>query len=49
MKSCGLILLSAVSLVLAGGCATGRARGEAVVSGELKQWHDVMLTFAGPG
>jgi hypothetical protein len=48
MKLLGSILLMLVSLVLVGGCAV-RPRGDAaVVSGELKQWHDVVLTFDGP-
>lgn len=50
MKLRGLILLVLVALVLAGGCATGSRKGtdKAVVSGELKQWHNVVLTFDGP-
>jgi hypothetical protein len=43
----GLILWVLISLVLAGGCAT-RRNGSDIVSGELKQWHDVVLTFKGP-
>jgi hypothetical protein len=50
MKSCGLFLLSAVCLVVTGGCAVGPLAGSdrPAVSGELKQWHAVTLTFAGP-
>ncbi len=48
MMSRGLILWIVVSLVSAGGCATGPRRDRTVVSGELRQWHDVVLTFNGP-
>ena len=48
MKSRGLVLLTFVPLVLAGGCATRPQASAVVVSGELKQWHDVVLTFDGP-
>jgi hypothetical protein len=47
MKVRGSILWVLVSAVLAGGCASQRG-GSVVVSGELKQWHDVVLTFKGP-
>jgi len=50
MKAHGLVLLLVISLVLAGGCATDvhRGMGTVIVGGELKQWHDVTLTFDGP-
>ncbi len=50
MKSRELILSLAVSLVLAGGCATKAERGDSrvAISGERKQWHNVTLTFDGP-
>lgn len=49
MKMRRSILWAFFSLVLASGCATRSYRtGEAVVSGELKQWHNVVLTFDGP-
>jgi hypothetical protein len=50
MKLRGLVLLLLISLVLAGGCATSvhHGRGAVLVAGELKQWHDVTLTFNGP-
>ncbi|OHB62874.1 MAG: hypothetical protein A2Y77_00225 [Planctomycetes bacterium RBG_13_62_9] len=49
MKARGLVLSILVSLVLAGGCAVNaRGGGTATVTGELKQWHDMMLTFDGP-
>jgi len=48
MKLHGLILLVLVPLILAGGCAMRPRAGAAVVSGELKQWHNVVLTFNGP-
>ena len=49
MKLRGLILLVA-GVPGAGGrvCDASRAGAQAVVSGELKQWHDVVLTFDGP-
>jgi len=44
------VLPSVICLIVAGGCATGPrgGNGTGVVSGELKQWHTVTLTFAGP-
>jgi len=50
MKSRKSILLLSISLVFVGGCITGRRYrpAAAVVSGELKQWHNVVLTFDGP-
>ncbi|MCX5643202.1 MAG: DUF5060 domain-containing protein [Phycisphaerae bacterium] len=50
MKVHGLVLLLAISLVLGVGCAAnaGRGRGTVIVTGEMKQWHDVVLTFDGP-
>ncbi|HQI27576.1 MAG TPA: DUF5060 domain-containing protein [Sedimentisphaerales bacterium] len=47
MKSRRLVLLTFVFLVPTYGCAL-RSGGAAVVSGELKQWHNVVLTFDGP-
>ncbi len=50
MKLRGLVLLFSISLVVAGGCVTkvGRGRGTVILSGEMKQWHDVVLTLDGP-
>jgi hypothetical protein len=50
MLARGLILLSAICLITLGGCAVGRRGGldKAMISGELKQWHAVTLTFTGP-
>ena len=50
MKLRGLVLLFLISLTLGGGCATSvhHGRGTVLVTGELKQWHDVVLTFNGP-
>ena len=50
MKLRGLVLLLLISLTLVGGCATSvhHGRGTVLVTGELKQWHDVTLTFNGP-
>ncbi len=50
MRWHGLVLLSAVSLLPAGGCITkvDRGRGTVIVAGEMRQWHDVVLTFNGP-
>jgi len=50
MKARGLVLLMVVSFVLVGGCATSvhHGKGTVIVAGEMKQWHDVMLTFTGP-
>ncbi len=48
MKSRRLIPSILLLLVLAGGCATRPQRAKATISGELKQWHDVVLTFDGP-
>ena len=50
MKLRGLVLLFLISLTLVGGCATSvhHGRGTVLVTGELKQWHDVVLTFNGP-
>jgi hypothetical protein len=44
----GLTLLGVVSLMLAGGCAMNVGGGRGVIAGEMKQWHTVTLTFAGP-
>jgi hypothetical protein len=50
MRWHGLVLWLVISLLAAGGCITGvdRGRGTVIVAGEMKQWHDVTLTFAGP-
>ncbi len=50
MKLRGSILLLLISLASVGGCVTThRGSGyKAVVSGQMKQWHDVILTFDGP-
>jgi hypothetical protein len=49
MKSDRLALSLAAVLALAAGCATKvRSVYPTVLSGELKQWHDVTLTFYGP-
>lgn len=48
MKSRGLVLWMLVSLLLGGGCATRPREGRVAISGELKQWHNVVLTFDGP-
>jgi len=48
MKSRGSILVILVAVVLAGGCTTGSRREKAAISGELMQWHNVVLTFDGP-
>jgi hypothetical protein len=48
MKLRGLTLLVLVFLVVAGGCATKPQVSTGVVSGELRQWHNVVLTFDGP-
>ena len=49
MKSRGWMLPVWILLVLASGCALyNRRPADPVVSGELRQWHDVALTFDGP-
>jgi Domain of unknown function (DUF5060)/Putative collagen-binding domain of a collagenase len=50
MKWYGLVLWPAISLVLVGGCVAnvGHGGGTVIVGGEMKQWHDVTLTFDGP-
>jgi hypothetical protein len=50
MKLLGSILLVLASLVLAGGCAANahRGKGTVIVASEMKQWHNVTLTFDGP-
>ena len=50
MKRHGLVLSLLVCLALAQGCATPRPGETASVSisGEMKQWHAVTLTFDGP-
>jgi hypothetical protein len=50
MKWCGLTLWFLLPALLAGGCVTNTPGNPcmAVVAGEQKQWHDVMLTFDGP-
>jgi hypothetical protein len=48
MKLRGLVLWMLVSVVLGGGCATRPREGRVAISGELKQWHNVILTFDGP-
>ena len=50
MKLRRSILLLSISLVFVGGCITGSRRepAAALVTGEMKQWHDVVLTFDGP-
>jgi hypothetical protein len=50
MLARAFIVSSVVCVIVAGGCAIlGRgASNEGIVSGELKQWHTVTLTFAGP-
>jgi len=50
MRWHGLIPLFLICLTVAGGCALfeHRETGRAVVSGEMKQWHTVTLTFDGP-
>ncbi len=50
MKVRGLVLILVISLLLAGGCVTNvrHGRGTVIVAGEMKQWHDVVLTFDGP-
>ena len=50
MVARGFILLSVICLTVASGCATGpnSRSGAGAISGELKQWHTVTLTFAGP-
>ena len=50
MKAHGLVLLFVVSFVLAGGCITkvDHGRGTVIIAGEMKQWHDIVLTFDGP-
>jgi hypothetical protein len=50
MKARGLVLLSVVYFVLAGGCITkvDHGRGTVIIAGEMKQWHDIVLTFDGP-
>ena len=50
MLARAFILSFVVGLIAAGGCAT-RGHGASdngIVSGELKQWHTVTLTFTGP-
>lgn len=49
MKSRGLILLP-ICLIVACGCAIEHQgwSHKAVISGELKQWHPITLTFIGP-
>ncbi len=50
MKLRGLALILVISLLLAGGCVTNvrHGQGTVIVAGEMKQWHDVVLTFDGP-
>ncbi len=49
MKWCGLTLWLFSLLALACGCAIYNGGGrKATVTGEMKQWHTVTLTFAGP-
>jgi hypothetical protein len=43
-----MALVLASSFVLGSGCATRPPQNAGVISGELKQWHNVVLTFAGP-
>jgi hypothetical protein len=42
------VLLCAICLVLAAGCAVIGAEKRAVLSGNLKKWHKLTLTFDGP-
>jgi len=48
MKRCKLILPTAICLVLLTVGANRAADKAPVVSGELKKWHNITLTFAGP-
>jgi hypothetical protein len=50
MKWRGLVLLFPACLVLGGGCVARipHSKGTVILSGEMKQWHDVVLTFDGP-
>jgi hypothetical protein len=43
-----LILTCIISLVLSGACEVWGASEEADISGELKKWHTITITFAGP-
>jgi len=42
------VVFCAICLVLIAGCAVIGARKRAVLSGNLKKWHTVTLTFDGP-
>ena len=48
MKRCGSILVFSICLVLIEECAVVGAIKRAVLSGNLKKWHTVTLTFDGP-
>ena len=48
MKWHGCTISWLLSLALAGGCAMQPTNGNATLSGEVRQWHTVTLTFDGP-
>lgn len=48
MKHDMSILVCAICLVLVPKCVVGGAEKRAVLSGDLKKWHKVTLTFTGP-
>ncbi|MCL5280430.1 MAG: DUF5060 domain-containing protein [Planctomycetes bacterium] len=50
MKAHGLVLLVTVLFFPVGGCVTNvhHGQGTVIVAGEMKQWHDIVLTFDGP-
>ncbi|MHC4301151.1 MAG: DUF5060 domain-containing protein, partial [Planctomycetota bacterium] len=48
MKRCGLFLMVSICLVLIAECAVIGAEKKAQLSGNLKKWHAVTLTFDGP-
>jgi hypothetical protein len=50
MKAHGLVLALVILFILLGGCVTNihHGQGTVIVTGEMKQWHDTVLTFDGP-
>jgi hypothetical protein len=47
MKRCGLIMLCTICVLFAA-CSAFGADNAGVVTGELRKWHNITLTFAGP-
>ena len=48
MKRLVLALLLSLCPALLSGCATCTDNGRAALSGEVRQWHTITLTFDGP-